>query len=345
MAADPANGTVVLFGGPEEGNCDVSTCSDQTWTWDGTRWTQQHPKLSPSARGGAALAYDPATRSVVLYGGWIPDLTANPPNVVYLGDTWSWNGKDWTKQCDPCPPGERLTSLVTDPATRSVLLEGGQHADPSSCTPPDIGCFFEPVLPTDTWTWNGRNWIKRHPHTQPTLGSGSAFASDPATRTVVLFGGGSPFAGPQSDQTWTWNGRDWTRQFPLIHPTARTGNGLAYDPATRRVVLFGGQQALPPPSPFPAHSDETWTWDGTDWTQQQPLQSPSPREYPGMATDPATCSVVLFGGETLNPDFSATALGDTWVYTSSRGAPDQFDQHAATQHENEGAPNCSPRED
>jgi hypothetical protein len=38
MAADPANGTVVLFG-PGPAFCDPSTCTDQTWTWDGTRWT------------------------------------------------------------------------------------------------------------------------------------------------------------------------------------------------------------------------------------------------------------------------------------------------------------------
>jgi hypothetical protein len=341
MAADPANGTVVLFGGPAEGNCDVGTCSNQTWTWDGTRWTQQTPKDSPPPRAGAAMAYDPATRSVVLFGGTNVDFTVFPPKVEYLGDTWTWNGKDWTEQHPARSPGERLTSLVTDPATRSVLLEGGQHAVRSECTPADpVGCLFEPVLPIDTWTWNGHDWTQLHPHTQPTLGFGAAFASDPATRTVVLFGGGAPFLPPQSDQTWTWNGRDWTEQFPRDHPTPRTGNGLAYDPATRSVVLFGGEQ-----TPFPAVSGETWTWDGTDWTQQQPLQSPSPRSYPGMATDPAACSVVLFGGEIPNPDFSATNLADTWVYASSRGGPEQFDQHAATQHEHEAAPNCSPRED
>jgi hypothetical protein len=311
MAADPANGTVVLFGGLAEGNCDVSTCSNQTWTWDGTQWTQQTPKHSPPPRNGAAMAYDPATRTVVLFGGWNYDASVFPPNVAYLGDTWTWNGKDWTEQRPARSPGERLTALVTDPATQSVLLEGGQHAVPSLCTPTDqLDCLFEPVI--DTWSWNGHTWIQRHPHTQPALGFGAAFAADPATRTVVVFGGGSPFAGPQSDQTWTWNGRDWTQQFPPgEHPTARTGNGLAYDPATGRVVLFGGEQALDQQG-LPTSSDETWTWDGTRWTQQAPLPSPSARAFPGMATDPANCSVVLFGGESS----AFTDLGETWVYSS-----------------------------
>jgi hypothetical protein len=338
MAADPANGTVVLFGGSVE--CDPSACNNQTWTWDGTDWTQQHPKHSPDARGSAAMAYDPATRTVVLFGGWTVDFTPNPPNVAYFDDTWTWNGTDWTQQFPADHPDARLTNLATDPATRSVLLEGGQHTDPTLCPAEPVGCLFAGAI--DTWTWNGRDWTQRHPATQPTLGAFAAFASDPATRTVVLFGGGDVFAGPQSDQTWTWNGRDWSQQFPRDHPTARTGNGLAYDPATRRLVLFGGAENAAPPSMLPVSvvTGDTWTWDGRDWTQQQPLSSPSPRAIPGMATDPATCSVVLFGGAD-----SSTNLGDTWVYASSPGAPDQFDQPGATQHEHEGAPNCSPRED
>jgi hypothetical protein len=142
--------------------------------------------------------------------------------------------------------------------------------------------------------------------------------------------------------TWTWNGTDWTQQHPRHHPSARTANGLAYDPATGSVVLFGGELALP----FGNVSGETWTWDGRDWKQQHGHESPSPRRLPGMVTDPATCSVVLFGGDIPNPDFTIppTNLGDTWVYASSPGASDTFDQHAATQHEH-GSSNCSPTKD
>jgi hypothetical protein len=53
-----------------------------------------------------------------------------------------------------------------------------------------------------------------------------------------------------------------------------------------------------------------------------------------MATDPATCSVVLFGGH--GPVF-ADFLGDTWLY-----APDPLlslsqERHARQQHEHESA--------
>jgi hypothetical protein len=344
MAADPANGTVVLFG-PSPAFCGPSTCTDQTWTWDGTSWTQQHPRHHPSARGSAALAFDPTTSTVVLFGGWNVDFTANPPGL-YFGDTWTWNGTDWTEQHPAHLPGARLTGLVTDPATSRVLLQGGQHYDPSRCGVDQdgpVGCFFEPVLDSagrpDTWTWNGTDWTQLNPVHEPSLVEAGSLASDPATGTVVAFGGGSPEI-QLSDTTWTWDGNDWTQQHPRHHPSARTANGLAYDPATGSVILFGGELALP----FGNVSGETWTWDGRDWKQQHGHESPSPRRLPGMATDPATCSVVLFGGDVPHPDFSSTNLDDTWVYASSPGSPGQFDQHAAPQHDHQGAPNCSPGE-
>jgi hypothetical protein len=158
---------------------------------------------------------------------------------------------------------------------------------------------------------------------------------------VVAFGGGSPFV-QLFDTTWTWDGTDWTQQHPRHHPTARTANGLAYDPATGSVVLFGGELALP----FGNVSGETWTWNGTDWKQQHGHESPSPRRLPGMATDPATCTVVLFGGDHPHPDFSPpTELSDTWLYTTSRPEPGQFDQQAAIQQDHEAVSNCSPRKD
>ena len=52
---------------------------DDTWTWDGTTWTQQHPATSPSARTFASMAYDPATSTAVLFGG-----------KGTLADTWTW---------------------------------------------------------------------------------------------------------------------------------------------------------------------------------------------------------------------------------------------------------------
>jgi hypothetical protein len=81
MAYDAATGTAMLFGG-FNGRISPYYLSD-TWTWNGTTWTKQHPVVHPSARDVAAMVYDAATASVVLFGG-------GAPNGGVFGDTWTW---------------------------------------------------------------------------------------------------------------------------------------------------------------------------------------------------------------------------------------------------------------
>jgi len=53
-----------------------------TWTFDGTNWTQVTTASSPTARDGATMAYDLATSGVVLFGG--------EADSVSLSDTWTF---------------------------------------------------------------------------------------------------------------------------------------------------------------------------------------------------------------------------------------------------------------
>nr|MDA8292961.1 hypothetical protein [Actinomycetota bacterium] len=78
------------------------------------------------------------------------------------------------------------------------------------------------IAPTATWT-------KQSPTTSPSARSFASMAYDPATGTMVLFGGDGS-SGLLAD-TWTWNGTTWTKQSPTTSPSARYGASMAYDPA------------------------------------------------------------------------------------------------------------------
>ena len=81
---------------------------------------------------------------------------------------------------------------------------------------------------------------------------------------------------------------------------------MAYDAATRNVVLFGGTARH-------GALGDTWTWDGSTWTKQAPKTSPPARFGASMAYDAATGNVVLFGG--LN-GAGVRPLNDTWTWGS-----------------------------
>lgn len=71
-----------------------------------------------------------------------------------------------------------------------------------------------------------------------------------------------------SNETWTWDGYDWTLLAPATSPAARRGHCMAYDPIRDKTILYGGINAV-------TGFVETWEWNGTTWTQLSPANSPT----------------------------------------------------------------------
>jgi hypothetical protein len=88
--------TVVLFGGfsgPPLGD---------TWTWDGTDWTQVMPSTPPDPRQASGIAT--VGSHVVLFGGWDGDST-------FYDDTWFWDGGQWTAASSMGPTYRGLPAM------------------------------------------------------------------------------------------------------------------------------------------------------------------------------------------------------------------------------------------
>ena len=66
MTFDSSKGQLVILGG--FGLNSVEFLND-TWTWNGTNWSQANPTAAPSARAGASIAFDPGTGQLLLFGG------------------------------------------------------------------------------------------------------------------------------------------------------------------------------------------------------------------------------------------------------------------------------------
>lgn len=273
-STDATTSSIVLFGGQNLG--PPYGVAGDTWLWR-NGWTQVFPAASPPARYSPGAAYDPTTRTVLLFGG--TDATGND-----LNDTWTWNGVTWTQQFPPVSPPPRAfdaQSMVYDAVTETIVLFGGQG-----------GSYG------DTWEWNGRTktWKQDFPASSPSPRN-TTLAYDPPTGEVVLFGGNNPNAGPYLNDTWTWDGLTWTQRFPASSPSPRGAPAFIYDPYLGRVVLFGGT-----PGDFILLND-TWVWNGVTWTQLHTPNQPSGRFAAGIAVDPLNGGLLLFG---------AVSTVDTW---------------------------------
>jgi hypothetical protein len=280
MTYDAATGNVVLFGG--EGKREGTVYHD-TWTWNGTTWTEQSPTTSPPASSYDSMVYDAATGNVVLL------VDTNP------AQTWVWDGSTWTEQQPATsPPPRTFAAMTYDASTGNVVLFGGY----SFVSGDPLG---------DTWVWDGSTWTQQQPATSPSAREGPSMAYDAATGNVVLFGGETVSGVRPYGNTWVWDGSTWTEQHPATSAGARECASMAYDASTGNVVLFGGYN--PSYGPF----GNTWIWDGSTWTKQSPTTHPSDRQLASMTYDAATGNVVLFGGLTNAIGLPATR-GSTWIW-------------------------------
>lgn len=107
-------GRVVLFGG--EG-------SQETWIFDGSAWTQQHPTTSPFARSNGVLVAQ--NGRAILTGG-----VGRPPggSIDVLGETWAFDGTDWTQLADSTLP--KRQSMAATAIGDQIVVFGG--ATPSA---------------------------------------------------------------------------------------------------------------------------------------------------------------------------------------------------------------------
>jgi hypothetical protein len=70
--------------------------------------------------------------------------------------------------------------------------------------------------------------------------------------------------------TWTWDGNNWTEQNPTKQPPLLYFTSGAFDPVLKEVVVFGGGSVG-------ADQNKTWSGDGTNRTQLSPAKHPSIR--------------------------------------------------------------------
>lgn len=257
MAYDPAIGKVVLFGGEDlpHGNYSTSFLSD-TWAFSGGRWTQLYPGTAPAARAFASMAYDARDGYLVLFGGQAP-TTANGCNTPAQGcfaSTWKMVGKSWVRiSANSGPPHMWQPLFVYDAADSYLLLAGVPSYAPWTAW---------------TWTFYSGAWhqitTRNLPGPSPSglMPEGAASAYDPATKSVVMFGGlyDGPCRGPNATAhasrcTFLFSNGNWKKLTLTVSPPPQIGDVMTYDVKDRYVVFFGGQTHS-----GSANLAETWTF-------------------------------------------------------------------------------------
>ncbi len=178
IAYDQARDRVVWFGGVDLQN----NAYDDTWEFDGDEWIDIIPATTrPPGRAGYGIAYDAARQQTVMFGGH-----SNADGL--FGDTWTWDGVDWTLASSVGPSPRTRHYMVYDSAREMVVLYGG-GGDPSGWK-------------MDTWGWDGTQWLLLAPaDPDRPYDSHGPMAYDPHSDRVVMR--------DERGVTWLWDGTAW----------------------------------------------------------------------------------------------------------------------------------------
>jgi hypothetical protein len=284
VAADRGSGGLVAMGG--------SQAEDETWVWTGTAWSRAFfTTPSPPPRLSASMAYDPVSRQALLVGGrlqngdlavdmWVwhgsewsrvtgglPPPTLDAPMAwdrsrqqaillvadgsgpLAAGQTWTWTAaRGWSLVATPTsPPARRGSTMTFDPATGMVLLL-------VPC------CAGATEVRSQTWAWDGVTWHRLQTmHSPPLHAYVTADAAHGRTLLVAACCGRYDDDAVGPPDTWTWDGRDWTRmavRLPALQDVA-----AVVDDANGTPLLVGRVAGAGPRHPL----DGLWRWTGAAW--------------------------------------------------------------------------------
>jgi cysteine-rich repeat protein len=283
MAYDSLRKRVVLFGGTGPGNAYLN----DTWEWDGVRWTKIETPASPPPRQAGAMAFDPNRGRILLFGGL---------GSGALADTWEYVGTTWYPIPATSSPTARYAhALAYDGTRKRLVLVGGTT----------VATTYG-----DAYTWEGDRW--QPAPSLPSVRMDHALAYDPIRGQLVLFSGRVSTSMPAVDDAWALDATGW---IPLpASGRPRSAAGAAFDVANGRILVYGGSSDG---NQVSAESTVS-AWDGTAWSTVTIPAPPSPRTQTSVAYDIAKRELVVFGGYLSNFEYDNNTFA---LATSWRSAP------------------------
>ncbi len=290
-------------------------------------WTQRFPSVSPPARSSAGMAQ--LGNNVVLFGGLVSSSSGNS----VLGDTWVWDGSNWSQITSfglfgtGSHPSARSNAVMAyHPNANVVVLFGGIDANGTLLNDTWLFTLTTNALLKRTYY----QWTQVTSGTVPPAREDATMQFDPSSNRLVL-ATGSNFTGTLSD-TWAFDpsAQTWTlvttgEPTPARATAAMAPCAIDASHVDDRLLLFGGFETV---SPFVLGDSwifRTSLFASLDWGLVTPAVSPPARFRHAMAFYPISNQVVLYGGGGSGVVFSDTwnAFCGSWAQASPAHNPGQ----------------------
>jgi len=171
----------------------------------------------------------------------------------------------------------------------------------------------DPLWPAQSWTLHGPSGRNSH-----------SAVWDPTSAQMIIFGGQQATTNTNLNDVWlgttsTSQDDSFTAESPSgAAPEGRYGHVATYDSNSNRMMIFGGRTGT-----SSSCANDVWILTGANgqngtpaWVSVTPSGNPPPaRVYSGGVYDPATNSMIIFGGSNCSGGY----FNDVWVLSNANG--------------------------
>ncbi len=279
------------------------------------------------------MAYSPDDHKILLYGGRDPSGLFVNELWVYDTETTQWSQiTDWN--CDPCPAGRSVHSMVYDDFNNRFIVFGGYLISGHSFETNETWAYD---LETNTW-----DMLDFGSQPIPARRHWGSLEYDRAGDVTYLFGGHFNNANCPGDVVFNDVWRldiggsipTWTEMNPTSDPAhgkpAPRQSDLIYSKLDGKFYVFGGKSDLGPPPETGCDSggrnvkefNDIWRYDPitNGWTRVQGTQTDY-THYPkerrtDIIFDDAHNRIIIFGGLLGS---STEYAKETWLFDFDDG--------------------------
>ncbi|MCA8952664.1 MAG: hypothetical protein KDE27_24340 [Planctomycetes bacterium] len=244
LPLDPAAPSAIVWDS-NHGRLTAVDSSLGVWHWDGAGWRP-------------VLGIPPSPGALPSDAGVAYDSARGRIVVLSQYRVHEWDGATWTS----APSPYRFYTCAFDSGMQRVIATDG-----------------ETVV-----AWDGNSWTTLGSNGPAGFRRGFAFAYDPIGARCILYGGDRIPASNGTAECWAFDGAQWTQLQVAAAPGVRFGAALEFEPATGRMILYGGESGA-----------TTWALTGSNWSSVATANDPGERANLRFAHD--GFGIVVRGGD------------------------------------------------